>query len=320
MPTPASELQTRYQSLVAPGNNALFWRLLTEANERLLFSGRWHWAREPLSLAVVDGAITLPDGYHSIVGARINGTAVGVNWQESEWFEGGPGEFIPIEGARAFLVDQGLSELATITVTGMTVAGDLTDGVDDLAIPELAPGDDLNDHPVFINGFSSITYNADAGGYILEHSPDEGVTYFTWSAIGDWASPELATGWTADSPATGTPELTLISTRVVTYERVFKLTSANADIETVDVLARFKPSAITSGTDEVICPLPSAIKQMLYSIVYEEANNTDLSEQYRTKALREIAEHESAYRGTAKRIFKPNMFRPIRRCSRSNFP
>lgn len=214
MPTDVASLQSRYQALLAPGNNAEFFRLLNEADERLLFSGRWHWVREPLVLAVTDSMIELSASYHSIVGARINGKGVGVNWQESEWFEGGPGEFIPIDGASMFLVDQGL------------VAG----------------------------------------------------------------------------------------------VRTYKLTSSNEDITEVEVLARFKPGTINSADDSARCPLPSALKQMMYSVVYEESNDTKLSEEYRSKALRELAEHEAAHRGIAKRIFKPSMSRPVRRRSRSNFP
>jgi hypothetical protein len=223
MPLSAESLKLRYQRLVASGDDAEFFRLLNEANERLLFSGRYHWVREPMTLAVVDSAITLPEGYHSIVGARINGVAVGANWEESEWFEGGPGEFIPVEGAAAFLVDQGLS-------------------------------------------------------YVDEDDKEAGQT------------------------------------------RSYKLTSSHTSITEVDVLARYAPGTIEDESSLVLCPSPAAVKQMLYAIVYEESNDTKLSEEYRAKALRELAEHEAAHRGIAKRVFKPSMFRPARRRSRHNFP
>ena len=226
MPIAASIVRERYQKQLASGNDAEFFRLLNEADERLLMAGRWHWVRRPLTLVVSDNRVTLPAGYESVVGARVNGVAVGANWEESEWFEGGPGEFIPIDGASVFLVDQGLVE------------------------------DDPQD-------------------------PDSDVT---------------------------------------TSSRVYKLTSASEDITEVEVLARYASVSIDCDESVLRCPTASALKQMMYSIIYEEANDTKLSEEYRAKAIRELNDHEAAYRGIAKRVFKPSLSRPVRRSSRTNFP
>ena len=318
MPTAASILKTRYQALVAPGNDAEFFRLLTEADERLLFAGRWHWAREPLSLSVVDGVVTLPDTYHSIVGARINGHAVGVNWQESEWFEGGPGEFIPVDGAAAFLVDQGLAgrndailvsgsftpEFSGILWNTGQLNGMNSYSARSLKVDGLPPaGDD-----------AQLAYSSDLGVWAF-------TIYGTGGALGVWLSsvtdepdPTLLNTWTSFGAESGTPEFSGIA------PRRYKLTSTNADITTVDILARYKPAVIDSTTDLALCPLPSALKQMMLSIIFEEANDSGNAEAYRAKAIRDLNEHEAAYRGSAKRVFKPSQYRPARRRSRHNFP
>ena len=316
MPTAASILETRYQALVAPGNDIEFFRLLTEADERLLFAGRWHWAREPLSLSVVDGVVMLPDAYHSIVGARINGHSVGVNWQESEWFEGGPGEFIPIEGASSFLVDQGIMENRAVSI--MTISGTLTDGSNPVVFPKLLSTD-------VAGRWTSNGGDAPLSGewYRFTSSPPDTVAaekYVDGSGVCGWeglyvSNPEDAVLAPLGSE-TGTP---IISVEFAS-SRVFKLTSTNADITTVDVLARYKPAVIDSSDDFALGPLPAALKQMMLSIIFEEANDSGNAEAYRAKAIRDLNEHEAAYRGSAKRVFKPSQYRPARRRSRHNFP
>lgn len=112
MPLTVHSLKQRYQDVVAPGSDAEFGRLLLEADERLLASGRWHWTRRPLVLTPIDSLIELPYGYESIVGCRVGDVPQGVVWQETEYLEGGPGE-IEIEnfgGSGARLIDQGWSD------------------------------------------------------------------------------------------------------------------------------------------------------------------------------------------------------------------
>ena len=115
MPLTAQSLKTRYQDVVAPGNDDEFARLLLEADERLLASGRWHWTRKPLTLIPVAGIVTLPPGYESIVGCRVGEVPQGVVWQETEYLEGGPGEitiknYNGCAGHGARLIDQGWSD------------------------------------------------------------------------------------------------------------------------------------------------------------------------------------------------------------------
>jgi hypothetical protein len=228
MPLTVQSLKQRYQDLVAPGDNAEFERLLLEADERLLASGRWHWTRKPDSFSPSDdGLIVLPEEYESIVGCRVGGMPQGIVWQETEYLEGGPGE-ISIEGCSARLVDQGWTD----------------------ALEDQSTSDESDD--------------------------------------------------------------------VITRFRTYKV--SDASINEVDALCRF--AAITSYASDwaaVLCPSAPAIKQMMLSIVYEEANDTAKSLEYRSLAINTCNEHEKAYRGLANEVFKPLLFQPVRRRSRTNF-
>ena len=103
------------------------------------------------------------------------------------------------------------------------------------------------------------------------------------------------------------------------HVRRYKLTDAT--IEDIAALCRFASKCrFTSDLDSPICPVPAALKQMMLSIIYEEANDTTKSVEYRQLALNTIQEHEKAYRGLANEIFKPLQFQPVRHRSRRNFP
>lgn len=228
MPLSVHSLKQRYQDLVAPGNDQEFERLLLEADERLLASGRWHWTREPSVLTPdVDGLITLPAQYESIVGCRVGEVPQGVVWQETEYLEGGPGE-ITIEGCTARLVDQGWSD----------------------STADQSTSDESDD--------------------------------------------------------------------VITRTRTYKV--SDASIDEVTALCRFA-AIVEYGSDyvAVLCPSAPSLKQMMLSIIYEEANDTTKSLEYRQLAINTCSEHEKAYRGLANEIFKPLMFQPVRYRSRRNF-
>ncbi len=120
MPLSALVLESRLFREIAPGEIERFYQILTEADERLLESGRWHWTRGPLDLTPEDGVVVMPEGYNSIVGCRIGSLARGVLWQEIEYLEDGPGT-IPIEGVDGQLLDQGLIDgVRTYRCTGST--------------------------------------------------------------------------------------------------------------------------------------------------------------------------------------------------------
>lgn len=141
MPTVAT-LKTAYQDLVAPNDDALFLRLLQEADNRLLDAGKWNWTRAKITLTPVDGFVTLPVAYTAILGARVGTYAKPIHTEEFEFVAGGVGE-VPIEGCGDYrLVDQGKVEqesgppLRTYKVAG---GEELTDDV--VALVRLAYSD-----------------------------------------------------------------------------------------------------------------------------------------------------------------------------------
>jgi|TARA_R110002167_G_scaffold31945_1_gene104300 hypothetical protein len=148
MPLTVANLQNRFQSQIAPGDDTEFYRILSEADERLLESGRWHWTREKLELTVdtVTQYVELPDGYSAIVACRLDEVPIGVRWEESEYYEEGVGE-IPIDGCRYRIVDQGVIDGArTFKVVGENIetvfvlakiesAGEIDDPSDELICP-----------------------------------------------------------------------------------------------------------------------------------------------------------------------------------------
>lgn len=206
------EIKTRYQAQIAPGDDDEFYRILSEADERLIEMGKWHWTREKIQMTVVDGFVELPEGYKAIVGCRLDDAPRGVRWEESEYYEEGTGE-IPIEGCRHRIVDQGLIE-----------------GV-----------------------------------------------------------------------------------------RTYKVTGE--EVETVYALCRFTSNgSYDDESTETICPSGTAIKLMMLAIIYEEANNLEKAMDYEMAARKKLKEHDDAYRGIAKEIFKPSQYMRTPRRSRTNLP
>lgn len=108
MPLTAFTLEARLLDKIAPGDSDRFYQILSEADERLLESGRWHWTRAVLDLTVTDKFATLDAQYASIAGARIGSTASGVLWQDIDYLEGAQSA-VCIQGcASAQLIDRGL--------------------------------------------------------------------------------------------------------------------------------------------------------------------------------------------------------------------
>lgn len=109
MPTVVS-LKKALQGVIAPGNDEEFLRLLTEADLRLVQSGKYRWTRGRTTLTPTDGYIVLPAEFASIIGARV-GKEAKVIWDEAfEFTPDGYGE-VPIDGTESvMLVDQGLND------------------------------------------------------------------------------------------------------------------------------------------------------------------------------------------------------------------
>lgn len=230
MPLTTTIVESRLLDKIAPGNTEAFYDLLTEADERLLNSGKWAWTRGVLELVPVeydnDGEyrVTLPDGYESIVGCRMGAIARGVNWQEIEYLEDAP-SVIPIEGCSGQLIDKGL----------LDISGD------------------------------------------------------------------------SDSSATD-------------IRRVYKVLGGPPDV--ITALARYEMNdySATAGTEvNTRCQSLTALKQAMLAIIYEEANDLERSSSYMMMARKTLDEQEAAYRGSAKKVFKPFLAIPLSRRSRTNF-
>jgi hypothetical protein len=216
MPLTALHLETGLIDQIAPHNTEVFYRLLTEADERLLNAGRWAWTRAVLNLSVTDGMLVIPVTYRGICGCKVGSTASGVLWQEIEYLPEGPGP-MPVQGCQgAAFIDAGYQNIA--------------------------------------------------------------------------------------------------GTQVRVY------TTSHADLTEVVVLARHEPLVITKPSDVPRCQSYSALKLGMMAILYENANDIERAQGYLSMAFETLDKQEEAYRGTAKQIFTPAQFQPLRRRSRSNFP
>lgn len=107
MPT-ITKLKTDIQGQIAPGNDAEFMRLIQEADMRLLEMGRWRWCRGRGTLTPVDGYITLPATYASILGVQIGNVPSDIKSEEYEFVPDGVGD-IQVGQGYAMLIDQGLN-------------------------------------------------------------------------------------------------------------------------------------------------------------------------------------------------------------------
>lgn len=128
MPT-VTALKTMFQAQIVEDDanaDSEFLRILTEADMRLLLYGRWRWTRKREVLTPVDGIITLPRAYASILGARVDKEAVDLRDEDYEYVPGGPGE-VDLGNGYSRLIDQGLDadELRYYKVAGYLDTTDL---------------------------------------------------------------------------------------------------------------------------------------------------------------------------------------------------
>lgn len=108
MPTVAQCKET-FLSEIAPGNEGLFLKILTEADLRLLEVGRFQWCKTRVVLTPVDGFIVLPPIYASILGVQDQDGAPDIRAEEMEFTPYGFGE-IAVGYGNVMLIDQGLNE------------------------------------------------------------------------------------------------------------------------------------------------------------------------------------------------------------------
>jgi len=120
MPTVVS-LKRTLLNQISPGREDEFLRLLTEADMKVLQWGRWSWCKARADLTIVDGIVTLPSQYASILGAQVNGHAKDIRAEEFEFTPDGIGD-IDVGGCGPVrLVDQGIDDagLRHYKVTGV---------------------------------------------------------------------------------------------------------------------------------------------------------------------------------------------------------
>lgn len=108
MPT-VSQLKSMFMAQIAPGDPSEFLRLLTEADMRLLEMGRFRFCKGRDTLTPVDGYITLPTAFASILGARVDKLAVSIDDEEFEFTPGGRGE-VELGRGTSRLIDQGIND------------------------------------------------------------------------------------------------------------------------------------------------------------------------------------------------------------------
>lgn len=111
MPT-VTQLKTYFMAQIVPDDanaESEFLRILTEADARLVEFGKWKWTRRRGTLTPVNGIVTLPREYSSILGARVGKEAVDLRDEEYEFTPGGPGE-IDLGTGYSRLIDQGLDD------------------------------------------------------------------------------------------------------------------------------------------------------------------------------------------------------------------
>ena len=135
MPT-VPQLKSLFQNQIAPGDSEEFLRILTEADLRLGEFGRWSWTRGVDTLTPVNGIITLPAAFASILGARVGNGAVDIFDRDYEFTPGGPGE-VDLGNGFSRLIDQGLNE--TTGLREYKVTGYLDDGDVVTALMHYAP-------------------------------------------------------------------------------------------------------------------------------------------------------------------------------------
>ena len=105
-----ASLKSSLQAIIAPGDDASFLRLLTEADLRLLEWGRWAWTHGRADLTPVDNVVTLPINFMAIMGARMDEYPLTVYMESYEFTPGGAGQ-VDVGGSGGLrLIDQGLDD------------------------------------------------------------------------------------------------------------------------------------------------------------------------------------------------------------------
>jgi len=131
-----------------------------------------------------------------------------------------------------------------------------------------------------------------------------------------WQESEYYTEGKGELPIEGC-QARIVDKGMISDIRTYQIT--DPEIETVTTLCKFSRLAdIGSGEDEALCPDMPALKLMMLSIIYEEANETIKSTEYESLAMKKLEEAEDAYRGIAREIFTASQYVLVPRKSRTN--
>lgn len=278
MPTSVSQLKTRYEDLIAPGDSTTFLRLLNEAEAVLQESSKWHWTKSEVELPVhTDGRVYLDTvRYASLLGVLWEDDPRHLRSRETEFLSGGDGRHYVSEG---HLVDRGRTTESLLVVTGA-----LFNGGDAVAFPPMFPGTEVNGRASFVNGDYAASWNGAAWELSI-------AAVAVWASSDDVASPELVTTWTPEPGALGTPTLYTSKHRIYAF-----LKSAEAG-DTVDVLVHLAHTTLVSDDDLSLCPSARALKLAMMACIYEETNDIARAAEYRSQAEEALNENEKTHRG-----------------------
>ncbi len=335
MPT-VTQLKRMFKNQIASTDDSEFLRILTEADYRLLLYGRWYWTRKKDTLAIVDGIVTLPTTYASILAARVDAYPVDIMDEDCEFVPGGRGE-IELGRGDSRLIDQGMLDSEDPNSPAyLTITGTLTDGTDPVVFPALqkiagfvgslgdcAYSSDGSETPsgvgawygvfVGITGLGSLEYNQD------------GSTIASWTdpAPADITDP-LTWEFVADSPATGTPIVRLIPAGII-QQRQYKVTGYIDSNDVVTAIMHYAPVTLMDpdiadsmvpddATVNTRCPDATALKLMMLGILMEEAHDHGGARSFISDALKSLDNKEQSQRGNAQRTVQS---RPMGRNVRS---
>lgn len=327
MPT-VTYLKNMFQAQIAPGNDYEFLRLLTEADMRLLEFCRHRWTRRTDTLTPVDGFITLPTTYASILGARIGKDAVDIRDEDYEFVPGGPGE-VQLGNGFSRLIDQGFFDTEVILSSYLLVngTGPFTDGsgdpttIDGLQFFERDPINGRKAYwlystpPGVIIGTYTVIRWTGSQWEMKTGFPTGGYYYRVYSSE-DVATPDLVTSWILDTSgdyalATGTVDsITLEQTSTTIQQRKYKVAGHLDEDDIITALMHFAPVTLTDpdiedaevpadATVNTRCPDATALKLMMLGILMEEAHDQTAARTYISDALRNLDNKEQAQRGNA---------------------
>lgn len=139
-----STLKSRYQNLLAPGDDARFLRLLNEAEERLQETAKWAWTKTEVDLTVDSGCVYLDPTVHaSLLGVRVDDSGRVIRPRDNEFAPHTGYKTVGGELGDGHLVDCGIVSTLTPGDAASVTVG--TDADNNITFTSVAPGTAGND-------------------------------------------------------------------------------------------------------------------------------------------------------------------------------